>query len=133
MWPCLANTADDKVELIVDCDDNIPETLLGDPGRVRQILTNLISNAIKFTNEGYVRISTHSEINGDNASITISVEDSGIGIAQDKMDIIFEEFSQAESSTTRRFGGTGLGLTITNSLIEAMDACLLYTSDAADE
>ncbi len=118
----LANTADDKVELIVDCDDNIPETLLGDPGRVRQILTNLISNAIKFTNEGYVRISTHSEINGDNASITISVEDSGIGIAQDKMDIIFEEFSQAESSTTRRFGGTGLGLTITNSLIEAMDA-----------
>ncbi len=95
-----------------------PETVSGDPTRIRQIVTNLVSNAIKFTRDGEIVITVTSRPNGD---IKIDVEDSGIGIPREKLDAIFEEFTQADSSTTRRYGGTGLGLAITRKLISLMN------------
>ncbi|MBM3728723.1 MAG: response regulator [Acidobacteria bacterium] len=88
----------------------------GDPSRLRQILLNLISNAVKFTHQGHVRL----EVNGDERRQTITVSDTGIGISDEARQAIFEPFTQADSSTTRRFGGTGLGLAITRQLVGLM-------------
>ncbi|MEM6536795.1 MAG: response regulator [Pseudomonadota bacterium] len=110
-----------KLELMVRVEPDLPSTLVGDVGRFRQILTNIVGNAIKFTHEGSVLIDVSTTaINGERADLTIAVSDTGIGISEDKIGLIFEKFAQAESSTTRNFGGTGLGLSITNSLVEAM-------------
>jgi CheY-like chemotaxis protein len=92
----------------------------GDAGRLRQIITNLCGNAVKFTQEGYVLVDVHGERIGADLAIRIAVSDTGIGIAPEKQAHIFDAFTQAESSTTRRFGGTGLGLTISRRLAEAM-------------
>ncbi len=95
--------------------------LLGDPGRIRQILVNLLTNSIKFTSEGSVRMT--SDIIGetsDTATVEFCVEDSGIGIEEDVKKRLFRPFSQADSSTARRFGGTGLGLTISKNLVDLM-------------
>lgn len=95
--------------------------LLGDPGRIRQILTNLLTNSIKFTSEGYVRLT--AKITSDTAETTtveFGVEDTGIGIEEDVKKRLFKPFSQADSSTARRFGGTGLGLTISKNLVDLM-------------
>ncbi len=125
----LANSAVEKdIELILQCAPNLPQKLLGDSGRTRQILTNLISNAIKFTHEGHVFVSLSCENSDSHADITMTIEDTGIGIPQEKLTTIFEQFSQAENSTTRRYGGTGLGLTITNSLVDAMGGTLSVNS-----
>jgi len=87
--------------------------LLGDPGRVRQILTNLLTNSIKFTNQGYVRFSVKKEKETpDSAEIKFVVEDTGIGIEDEVRKRLFQPFSQGDPSTARKFGGTGLGLTI---------------------
>jgi len=95
--------------------------LLGDPGRIRQILTNLLTNSIKFTSEGYVKIVTRIvQDTHDSATIECSVEDTGIGIEEEVQRKLFKPFSQADSSTARRFGGTGLGLTICKNLVELM-------------
>ena len=95
--------------------------LLGDPGRIRQILTNLLTNSIKFTSEGYVRLT--AKITSDTAETTaveFGVEDTGIGIEEEVKKRLFKPFSQADSSTARRFGGTGLGLTISKNLVDLM-------------
>ncbi|KAJ9643273.1 hypothetical protein H2204_002169 [Knufia peltigerae] len=95
--------------------------LLGDPGRIRQILMNLLTNSIKFTSDGYVKMSTHIvDETPDTATIEFCVEDSGIGIEEEVKKRLFKPFSQADSSTARRFGGTGLGLTICKNLVELM-------------
>ncbi len=94
--------------------------LVGDSLRVQQILTNLIHNAVKFTESGAVTITARSEITLDDSSIHITVEDTGCGIPEDKREQIFEAFSQADGSTTRRFGGSGLGLTISGQLARLM-------------
>ena len=87
--------------------------VMGDPGRVRQILTNLLTNSIKFTSQGFVKLSVRSdEDSNETIKIFFTVEDSGVGIEEEVQKKLFQPFSQADSSTARRFGGTGLGLTI---------------------
>ncbi len=110
-----------NLELFTFVDDNVPTLLSGDPGRLRQILTNLIGNAIKFTKEGeiVVKVDLEDEQN-DDIKLRFSVKDTGIGVADDKKEILFDEFTQADSSTTREFGGTGLGLAISKKLAEIM-------------
>jgi PAS domain S-box-containing protein len=108
-----------NVKLLFSYDSGIPECLLGDETRISQILINLVSNAIKFTNEGYVELRvTELSRENDQVKINFSVRDTGIGIDREKMGLIFERFTQAEESTTRLYGGTGLGLSIVKSLIK---------------
>ena len=108
-----------NIKLLFSYDSGIPECLLGDETRISQILINLISNAIKFTNKGYVELRVN-ELSRENNQVNLnfSVRDTGIGIEQEKLGLIFERFTQAEESTTRLYGGTGLGLSIVKSLIE---------------
>ncbi|WP_445664957.1 response regulator [Fodinibius sp. AD559] len=103
-------------------DDDIPNRLLGDPTRLRQVLLNYGSNAVKFTDEGYVSFEADLiEASGKERIIRFTVSDTGIGIPEEKQSEIFSSFSQADSSTTRKFGGTGLGLAICRQLAELMD------------
>jgi len=107
--------------IALDCaiDDSIPEAVLGDPGRCRQILMNLIGNAVKFTEQGGVRIDA-TWIGGATHVLRFEVTDTGIGLSDEAQGFLFTEFTQADSSTTRRFGGTGLGLAISKRLVELM-------------
>ncbi|WP_456413631.1 PAS domain S-box protein [Thiolapillus sp.] len=115
----LIHTKEVELELIHAA--NGPITVLGDPLRLKQILTNLTSNAVKFTNRGKIQIiAKELERDDDSVEIEFSVCDSGIGMNKNKLTSIFQPFSQADSSTTRKFGGTGLGLTISSQLIEKM-------------
>ena len=114
-----------SLELLVDLTPGTPDFYVGDAGRIRQIILNLVGNALKFTKEGYVVLKVRSEdTGGHSAKIVIEVEDTGIGIPEDKLDYIFNKFSQAEESTTRKFGGTGLGLAICKTLVEMMGGTL---------
>jgi two-component system sensor histidine kinase/response regulator len=126
----LAVRAHEKgLELMTDVQPDVAEALTGDPVRLRQVLTNLIGNAIKFTERGHVML-TVSEGSRDNGRVTLrfAVDDTGIGIAPDKHKTIFEAFRQADGSTTRRFGGTGLGLAISSTLVRMMGGELTVTS-----
>ncbi|WP_442509595.1 ATP-binding protein [Novipirellula sp. SH528] len=109
------------VELVCDVDPHIPKAILGDPSRLRQIIMNLIGNAIKFTEQGYISL-TITTLEDDKGvdQLSIEVQDSGIGIPLQQQSKVFESFSQADSSTTRRYGGTGLGLAICRELAERM-------------
>ena len=110
-----------RLELIAYCHPEVPARLMGDPGRIRQILLNLASNAVKFTSRGEVALRvTASRIRGDKAQVRFEVRDTGIGIAASDQARIFDSFAQADASTTRRYGGTGLGLAISSRLAEAM-------------
>jgi two-component system sensor histidine kinase/response regulator len=113
-------TRENGVELLVRFDGNAPKYVVGDPGRLRQILMNLMGNAIKFTEHGHVLLDVRGEEQEGKARLFFEVQDTGIGIAAEKVGYIFNKFSQAEESTTRKFGGTGLGLTICKSLVEMM-------------
>ena len=109
------------LELALDLDPDIPDFVLGDPGRLRQILTNLVGNAIKFTRAGEIVVRARLlRRDADLARLEISVSDSGIGIPLEKQRQVFEAFEQEDGSTTRRFGGTGLGLSITKRLVDMM-------------
>ncbi len=111
-----------NLELICDIESNIPDTLLGDSGRLGQVITNLVGNAIKFTDHGEIVVRVHSqESSRDNIMLHCSVVDTGIGIPENKLESIFGEFCQADGSTTRKYGGTGLGLTISRRLVEIME------------
>ena len=108
-----------NIDLVYSVDSEISDLLIGDPTRLNQILINLIGNAIKFTEEGYVELSVNLIKDESTFSeIEFVITDTGIGIAQEKLDSIFESFNQASNDTTRKFGGSGLGLTITKKLIE---------------
>jgi signal transduction histidine kinase/CheY-like chemotaxis protein/ligand-binding sensor domain-containing protein len=110
-----------NLELICDIDDAIPEYIVGDPGRLRQVLINLLNNAIKFTEKGEVILKAKlREQSSGKIKIFFSISDTGIGIPEDKLDLVFESFSQADTSTTRKYGGTGLGLTISAQLVQMM-------------
>ncbi len=116
-----ARAADKGLELVVRYAPGTPHRLIGDPGRIRQILLNLAGNAIKFTEHGHVFIAVDApEVGEDDVLVRLCVEDSGIGIPADKLPLLFNRFQQADTSTTRRFGGTGLGLAIARQLAEIM-------------
>lgn len=111
-----------NIALVIDVDKKIPNRLVGDPVRIAQILINLIGNAIKFTDRGYVKLSVLMlrYVSTNRLHLLFSIEDSGIGIESSKIKNLFKEFTQADSSTTRKHGGTGLGLSITKRLINLM-------------
>ncbi len=111
-----------RLELMIDVKPDIPDALVGDPNRLRQILTNLVGNAIKFTERGETIVRVRRAPYGDQGvGLHFSVVDTGIGIAPDKQKAVFQAFTQADGSTTRKFGGTGLGLTICAQLVSLMN------------
>jgi signal transduction histidine kinase/CheY-like chemotaxis protein/HPt (histidine-containing phosphotransfer) domain-containing protein len=111
-------------------DPAVPDALAGDAGRLRQVLLNLVGNAIKFTERGEVSVTIAPEASdGDDVGLHVAVRDTGPGVPDDKRDVIFEAFSQADSSTTRRYGGTGLGLAISRRLIELMGGRIWLESE----
>ena len=107
------------VALKAELADDVPAAVVGDAGRVQQILANLLTNAVKFTDEGTVRIRVERSADGPDV-VSFAVEDSGVGIAPDRLDAVFKEYVQADASTSRTHGGTGLGLAICRQLVEAM-------------
>ncbi|NQU50246.1 MAG: response regulator [Planctomycetes bacterium] len=118
------------LELIVDIDPGIPPQVIGDPARLRQVLTNLVGNAVKFTEQGEIHVAVKTIARSlDQMTIRLAVEDTGIGIDSAACSKFFESFSQADSSTTRKFGGTGLGLTISRRLVALMGGELALTSE----
>jgi PAS domain S-box-containing protein len=122
--------AERRNELHVDVGAAVPRWVSGDPGRLRQVVTNLLSNAIKFTEDGEILLTVAaSETPGPRTRLRIAVRDTGVGIAPDKLDTIFQEFSQADPSVTRTHGGTGLGLTISRRLVELMGSRLQVRSE----
>ncbi len=109
------------LDIVFYTDPEVPSLLTGDPGRLRQILVNLVNNAVKFTEEGDIFVRADLENEDDQkACVRFTVKDSGIGIPGEKVDILFDSFSQVDASTTRKYGGTGLGLAISKKLAEAM-------------
>ncbi|MGL4410440.1 MAG: response regulator, partial [Zoogloea sp.] len=109
------------LEVVIQIDRQVPDRMLGDPLRLRQVMTNLVSNAIKFTEAGEIAIEVSPVINTDQTcTLRCCVRDTGIGIPADKQQAIFDAFTQADLSITRRFGGTGLGLAISSKLVELM-------------
>ena len=127
----LALRADEKgLELLCEVPSEVPEMVVGDPGRIRQILINLLGNAVKFTTEGEVGLNVWTELIEDGAAILhFTVSDTGMGIDPAKLNTIFDSFNQADTSTTREFGGTGLGLTISKRLVELMGGRIWVESE----
>ncbi len=122
-----------KVELIVRMQPGLPERFIGDSGRVRQAITNIVGNAAKFTREGHILVDVSGDLEPEKdgeiiANIVISVTDTGIGIPEEKLDAIFDKFSQVDGSATRKHEGTGLGLSITKMLVELMGGTVTIES-----
>ncbi|MBI4472234.1 MAG: PAS domain S-box protein, partial [Acidobacteria bacterium] len=118
-----------KLKLSYAIARGTPRRLIGDPNRLRQVLVNLIGNAIKFTSEGSITVKVRTELESeDEVTLVFTVRDTGIGIAKHQQSLIFDAFSQADSSTTRTYGGTGLGLSISKELIELMGGTLAVNS-----
>jgi signal transduction histidine kinase/CheY-like chemotaxis protein len=126
----LSIPADQKgLELVLEIDPDLPQALLGDPGRLRQVITNLTGNAVKFTQRGEIVVAVGLESREDDRAVLhFAVKDTGIGIPPEKQSAIFEPFTQADGSTTRRYGGTGLGLTISRQLVAMMGGKLWMES-----
>jgi signal transduction histidine kinase/DNA-binding NarL/FixJ family response regulator len=115
-----SKAAEKGIELAAHCEESVPPWLKGDPGRLRQVLLNLVGNAIKFTEKGGVTVTATAAEAGGRAQIRVRVRDTGIGISKDAQAKLFGSFVQADSSISRRFGGTGLGLAISRRLVNAM-------------
>ena len=108
------------IDLLLRVQPDLPMSYLGDAGRIRQIFTNIVGNAVKFTHDGHVLIDVGGQVHNQTAELTIKVVDTGIGIAPNKLNHVFDKFTQEDGSTTREYGGTGLGLTISRNLVELM-------------
>lgn len=121
-----------NVNLVLDYDPNVPKILIGDEGRIRQIIINLVGNAEKFTSEGTIRVEVSGLSTHGSTVLEISVQDTGVGIPEDKLAHIFDQFSQVNSSLSRRFGGTGLGLAIASDLAELMGGDIQVQSKVAE-
>ena len=120
-----ARAHEKRIELILNVESEVPDDLIGDGHRLRQVVMNLVGNAIKFTDEGEIVVRVAPEHHGNGSvKVKVAVSDTGIGIPTDKLDLIFEAFEQADASSTRRFGGTGLGLAISKQLVERMNGNL---------
>ena len=119
-----------NLELVYEVDADVPRRIVGDPARIRQVVVNLVGNAVKFTDAGevVVRVAVQS-MEKQSVCLHFSVQDSGIGIPADKLSTIFEAFTQADSSTTRKYGGTGLGLTISSRLVSMMGGRIWVESE----
>ena len=125
-----SSAAEKDIELIVRGDASVRETVMGDAGRFRQIITNLVGNAVKFTEKGHVFIDLRSEAKGPREMmLSIRIEDTGLGIPEEKLKSVFEKFSQVDTSSTRRHEGTGLGLAITAGLTELFGGHIDVTSE----
>ncbi|MFN8576788.1 MAG: response regulator [Candidatus Sericytochromatia bacterium] len=138
LFMCIENVIDllgtkanqKKINLFYSIEDNVPEYIIGDSTRLRQILVNLIGNAIKFTNNGEVYLKLDCiKFDNSNVNLKFSIKDTGIGMSQLTIDKLFNSFTQADSSITRRYGGTGLGLAITKKLVEIMNGNINVTSE----
>jgi two-component system, sensor histidine kinase len=112
----------------INVDKSVPQTIVGDPTRISQILINLVGNSIKFTQQGSINISFSAVQKGEEIILEGKVRDSGIGIAKDKLDSIFQSFTQADDSVTRKYGGTGLGLTIVENIVKLMEGTVRVAS-----
>jgi len=122
-----------SIELILDIAPDLPSHITGDPGRLRQIFLNLLSNAVKFTHRGEIVMSARvASREGEDLTLEFAVRDTGIGIPADKQAHVFESFSQADASTTRQYGGTGLGLTICSRLCELMGGRIWLSSTVGE-
>ena len=122
-------TDDKQIDLVTDFSPDVPRIMIGDSIRIRQVLTNLISNALKFTNKGAITTKVIlSNKSNDQLTLSFQVSDTGIGIPEDKINQLFKPFSQVDTSTTRKFGGTGLGLVITKKLVEQMGGAIKISS-----
>ncbi|MEM8714074.1 MAG: ATP-binding protein, partial [Planctomycetota bacterium] len=135
VMPASAAVNKKAIDLSMHVAENMPELVMGDPTRLRQIIQNLVNNAVKFTEEGTVSVGVgyegpaeHSEL----GALVVEVADTGIGIPEDRLESIFEQFQQAESSTTRRYGGSGLGLAIVRELAVLMGGSVSVTSELGE-
>jgi len=127
--PMQVRAAQRGLQLRWHLQPDVPDLLVGDAVRFRQVLNNLVSNALKFTNEGWVAVEIEAvELNHPKATLHVTVQDTGIGIPAEKQALIFEPFRQADGSTTRKYGGTGLGLTISSRLVEMMGGSIWLES-----
>ncbi|MBY0466844.1 MAG: response regulator, partial [Burkholderiales bacterium] len=141
---CLTNTcrnqslraAKKQLDLVLHMSPDVPDWVIGDMGRLQQVVTNLVGNAIKFTSAGHVlvrvQLASHAPASSSNVHLVVEVMDTGIGIAKDKLKLIFDAFTQADTTTTRQFGGTGLGLSISRNLIRLMGGNLTADSTPND-
>jgi PAS domain S-box-containing protein len=125
---CSPKAQSKGIVLLSHLSPGLTTGLIGDPTRLRQVLINLLGNAIKFTDSGEIVLSVQNDESGQSGRIAFAVSDTGIGIAPEKLSVIFDDFTQADSSTTRRYGGTGLGLGISQRLVESMGGRLMATS-----
>jgi CheY-like chemotaxis protein/anti-sigma regulatory factor (Ser/Thr protein kinase) len=125
-----ARVAEKGLNLAYAIEKNVPETIIGDPNRLRQILVNLLGNAVKFTESGDVKLSVSDQTIEDRHGIHFAIQDTGIGIPPSQIDRLFQPFSQVDASVTRNYGGTGLGLAISKRLVELMEGRIWAESEA---
>jgi ammonium transporter len=121
--------ADKNIDLLLRVQPDLPSTFIGDVGRIRQVLTNLVGNALKFTHFGHVLVDITGQQSGDKYDLKIRVEDTGIGIPQNELDNVFQKFSQVDGTNTREYEGTGLGLSISANLVELMGGTIKVESE----
>jgi signal transduction histidine kinase len=121
--------AEKNLEMMVRFQPDLDGVFIGDPGRVRQIVTNLVGNAVKFTESGHILIEVGGKRRGEIADVTIAVADTGCGIPSDKLQAIFEEFEQVDGSAARKHNGAGLGLAISKRMVEAMGGQITVESE----
>jgi len=125
MFLCETLIVDHRIELLIEIDKNVPKNIKGDPSKLSQVLLNLLGNSVKFVKQGFIKLEVFAkETYETNCVLEFSVADTGIGISQEKIDTIFDRYTQAEDDTFSKYGGTGLGLTITKEIIEKLKGAI---------